>query len=196
MASGVGGFITPVARFFSEKIGILYAYDFWTLVLKFYWLTFKKIQGSSCSRELSSDLLLTGVKRKFAIYRFLEHISEFSIFFYKIFMVARFDRVLATLIRSLLISALVGLKTRLKAFFEAVRFDRNLWPMKMIFLLKFSLIYVLSCDVKEFFVAATIKSKIITTQTRFSKILAKSALVWPLGNVHILCQQSRGEGES
>ena len=40
-----GGSTPPVARFFCEKIGNLYAYDFYTLPLKFYQLTLKKIKA-------------------------------------------------------------------------------------------------------------------------------------------------------
>ena len=39
MVSGGGS----VVRFFLEKIGALYAYDFYTLLLKFNLLTYKKI---------------------------------------------------------------------------------------------------------------------------------------------------------
>ena len=46
----------------------------------------------------------------------------------------------------------------------------------MIFLLKFSLIYVLSRDIKDFVMTVTIKSKINTTHTGLSKNLAKFVL--------------------
>ena len=101
-------------------------------------------------------------------------------------MVARSDRVLATHIKSLLISALVGLETRLKVSILAIFDDFcrfwscPFWHKPLTydkdFLLKFSPIYVLSRDIKEFFVAVTIKPKINSTQTRSSKNLAKSAL--------------------
>ena len=46
----------------------------------------------------------------------------------------------------------------------------------MIFLLKLSPIYVLSRDINDFVMTVTIKSKINTTQTGFSKNLAKFVL--------------------
>ena len=56
-----------------------------------------------------------GVKGIFAIFMvFRTYLEDFSTFFHEIFMVARLYRVRATLIKSLLISALDGLKTRLK----------------------------------------------------------------------------------
>ena len=128
----------PDARFFVKNICIFYAYDFLAMYLQFYWLTFKKILGCSCSRELSCDLFSTGCKRKFAIFEdFRGYLRKFSIFFHEIVMVARSYQVLATHIRSLLIGALVGLETRLKsldfchlltifAIFEAVVFDASL----------------------------------------------------------------------
>ena len=48
--------------------------------------------------------------------------------------------------------------------------------MTIIFLVKFSPMYVLSCDIKEITIRVTIKPKLNTTQTRSSKNLAKSAL--------------------
>ena len=73
-----------------KNIGKFYAYDFLTMSLKFYWLALKKIKGSTCPRELSRDLFSTGGKRIFAIFEvFRAYLGEFSIFFNKIFMVAR-----------------------------------------------------------------------------------------------------------
>ena len=115
MASG--GVVPPplLQDFFVKNIGILYAYDFLTLLLKFYYLVFIKIQGSSGSRELSRDLFSTGGKRKFVIFEvFRAYLREFSIFFHEIFMVARYHRVLAADIKSLLVSDLVSLETGLK----------------------------------------------------------------------------------
>ena len=108
-------FHPPVARYFVKDIGKLYAYDFLPMLLKFYWITFKKIHGSSGPREPSRDLFSTGGKLKFAIFEvFRASLKEFSIFFHEIYMVARSYRVLATDITSLLIRALVSLETRLK----------------------------------------------------------------------------------
>ena len=60
--------------------------------------------------------------------------------------------------------------------FLAVRFGTGLSPRTMIFLLKFSPIYVISRVIKDSIMTATIKQKIDKTQTRFSKNLAKSVL--------------------
>ena len=101
--------------FFVKNIGELYTYDFLLMLLKFYWLTFKKSQSSNLPRELSRDLFSTEGKRKFAIFEvFRAYLREFSIFFHEIYMVARSYQVLAADIKSLLISALVSLETRLK----------------------------------------------------------------------------------
>ena len=71
--------------------------------------------SSICYKQLSRDLFSTGGKRKFAIFEvFRAYVSEFSIFFHKIYIVARFYQVPAVNIKSLLISALVSLETRLK----------------------------------------------------------------------------------
>ena len=75
---------------------------------------------------------------------FRAYLREFSIFFREIFMVARSHRVLAADIKSLLISALVSLETRLKVpnfghfltiicIFQAVRFSISIGPRAMIF---------------------------------------------------------------
>ena len=48
---------------------INYAYDFLAIILKFYWQTFEKNQGSSYPRELSRDLFSTGGKQKIAIFK-------------------------------------------------------------------------------------------------------------------------------
>ena len=56
-----------------------------------------------------------GVNENLRFSRFLEHISrEFSIFFHEIFLVARSHQVLAADIKSLFLSPLVSLETRLK----------------------------------------------------------------------------------
>ena len=108
MASGGG-------VFFVKNIYISYAFDFLTLLLKFYWLTFKKSQGSSSPRELSRDLFSTGGKRKFSIFEvFRAYLKEFSIFFHEIYLVAKSYRALTEDIKSLIISAVVSLETRLK----------------------------------------------------------------------------------
>ena len=65
--------------------------------------------------ELSRDLFSTGGKRKLAIFEvFRAYLSEFSIFFHEIYMVARSYQFLAADIKSLLINALVSLRMRLK----------------------------------------------------------------------------------
>ena len=127
-----------------------------------------------------------GVDENLRFSKFLEPISEFSIFFHEIFMVARSDRILATHINSLLICALVGLETRLKVsiltiFDDFGRFWRcRFWHKPLTYdndlSLKFCPIYLLLRDIKEFFIAVTIKPKSNTTQTRSSKNLAKCAL--------------------
>ena len=82
----------------------LYAYDFLPMLLKFYWLTLKKFQGSTFPRDLSRDLFSTGAKRKFSFFEvFRAYLMERSIFFCKIYMVARSYRALAEDIKSLLI---------------------------------------------------------------------------------------------
>ena len=62
-----------------KNIGKLYAYDFFPMLLKFYWLSFKTdfkalaLLGSCSSlRELSRDLFLTG--GKFEIFEVLGEI--------------------------------------------------------------------------------------------------------------------------
>ena len=110
MASG-GGSTALLQDFFVKIIGILYAYDFLTFLLKVYYLTFK----TSGPRELSRDLFSTGGKWKFVIFEvFRAYLREFLIFFHEIFMVARSHQLLAADIKSLFISALVSLETRLK----------------------------------------------------------------------------------
>ena len=65
---------------------------------------------------LSRDFFSTGGKQKFAIFEvFRAYLREFSIFFHEIYMVARSYQALAADIKSLLISALVSLETRLKS---------------------------------------------------------------------------------
>ena len=111
-----GGMETPplLEDFFVKKISKLYAYDSLTLYIKLHWLTFENIQGSGGPIELSGDLFLTRSKRKLVFVFFRVYFREFSIFFHEIFIVARSYRVLAADIKSLLISALVSLETRLK----------------------------------------------------------------------------------
>ena len=144
MASG-GCSNPPVARFFREKNRHFICIWFLEFVTKILLANFyKKIQGSSRPKELSRDFFSTGGKWKFAILGvFRAHLRQFSIFFHKFFMVVRSYRLLATHIKSMLISILVGLERRFKvsilpfltifAVFEAVRFDTGLWPMTMIF---------------------------------------------------------------
>ena len=70
------GVFTPplmLQDFFVKNISKLYAYGFLPMLLKFYWITLKDIQGSSFPRELSRHLYLTGGKddrgkQKFAIF--------------------------------------------------------------------------------------------------------------------------------
>ena len=107
---------------FVKNIGILYTYDFQTFLLKFYCL--KDFHRSSGPRKLSRDFLSTGGKRNFAIFEvFKAYLSEFSIYFHEICMVAKSYQVLAVYIKSLLLSALVSLERRLKvpilAIFDA-----------------------------------------------------------------------------
>ena len=73
----------PLLQDFSvQNIGKFYAFDFLTLLLKFFLL--KNFQDSSCPRELSRDLFSTGGKRTFAIFEGLEHILQsFQYFFIK-----------------------------------------------------------------------------------------------------------------
>ena len=100
-----------------KNIGKLYAYDFFPMLTKLYWLPFKKTFKALASLEscqLSRDLFLSGVDEKVQFSRFLEHILEFSIFFHEIYMVERSYQVLALDIKSLLLSAPVSLETRLK----------------------------------------------------------------------------------
>ena len=106
--------------FFLKKISKLYAYDSLTLYIKLHWLTFENIQGSGGPIELSGDLFLTRSKRKL-VFVFLEYISgSFQYFFMKSFMAARFYRVLAADIKSLIISAIVILQTRQKVLILAI----------------------------------------------------------------------------
>ena len=106
----------PVARFFREKYRHFICIWFFDLVTKILFANFyKNFHGSSGPRELSRDLFSTVGKRKFAIFEvFRAHLSEFSILFHEIYMVARSYQVLAADIKRWLISALVGLETRLK----------------------------------------------------------------------------------
>ena len=69
--------------FFGKNIGKFNAYDFLAMLLKFYWLTFERNQGSSCLMVFLRDLFPIGGKHKFAIFKvFSAHIGEFLIFFY------------------------------------------------------------------------------------------------------------------
>ena len=90
--------------------------------IKFYWLTSKKdFQDFSGPRELSRDLLSTGGKRIFAIFKvFRACLREFSIFFREIYKVARSYQTFATDIKSLLITALVSMETMLKILIFAI----------------------------------------------------------------------------
>ena len=98
-----------------KNIGKLYAYDLFAYVTKTLLANFlKRFQGSSFFPRLSRDLFSTGGKQKFANKVIRAYLTEFSIFFHKIFMVARSRGVLAADIKSLLVSALVNLETRLK----------------------------------------------------------------------------------
>ena len=100
--------------FFVKNIGKLYEYDFLPMLLKFYWLTFEKCQGSRFPRELSRDILSTGGKQIFAIFEvFRGYLREFSILFHEIYMVTRSYQVLAADIKSVLLSALFSLITTL-----------------------------------------------------------------------------------
>ena len=122
IASG-GWFQPPVARFFfSQKyrqiVSVwLFAYGSKILLPNF----FKKVKGSSFPRKLSRELFSRWGKRKFAILEvFRAYLRKFSIFFHEIFMVARSNRVLAADIKSLLISTLGSLETRLKVTIFAI----------------------------------------------------------------------------
>ena len=102
--------MASVARFFREKYRHFISICFLDLVTKtFLTNIWKKFHCSSSPRELSRDLLLTGGKRKFAIFKvFRAYLKELLIFFHEIFMIARSYRV----IKNLLINAIV--ETRLK----------------------------------------------------------------------------------
>ena len=82
-------------------------------VLKFYKLnTFKALAGPGSYHVTPSQ---QGGNRKFVIFEvFRAYLREFSIFFHEIFMIARSHQVLAADIKSLYISTLVSLETRLK----------------------------------------------------------------------------------
>ena len=114
MASG--GLYTPlVARFVQNSTN--FAYEILTMSLS---LLKKKIQGSSCPRELSRDLFWTKSKRKFVTFEVLRaYLREFSISFHEILMIARFLRDLAADIKDLP-SALLSLETRLKVKILAI----------------------------------------------------------------------------
>ena len=110
MASG--GVPPPCCKIFSWKNRLFVCIWFLDLVTKIQLANFKNLKGSSCSTELSRDLFSTGGKRKFAIFEvFRAYLTEFSIFLHEIF-IARSYRVLATHIKSLFVSALIGLETR------------------------------------------------------------------------------------
>ena len=81
---------------------------------KFYWITFKK----NC---LSRELFTTGGKRKLSVLEvFRAYLKDFSIFFREIYMVARSFYILAEDIKSLFVSTLVSLETRLKVPISAI----------------------------------------------------------------------------
>ena len=83
---------------------------------------------------------LQGSKRNLAIFEvFRAYLRESRCFFMKFLSIARFYRVLAVQIKSLIISTLVTLETRLKvpilaiyltidSIFQAVCFGISLWP--------------------------------------------------------------------
>ena len=112
MVNGIWGVFTPpVERFFREMHQQILSIWFLVVLLKFYWLNF----SSSCPGELPRDLFSTGGKRKYAIFQvFRAYFRVTSIVSHEIFMVARSHRVLAADIKSLLISALLSLETRLE----------------------------------------------------------------------------------
>ena len=65
----------------SRKKTKRYTYDFWTLLPKFYWLTFKNFHGSVGPRYLSRDLLLGVGKRTLTTFRlFCAYLKQFLSF--------------------------------------------------------------------------------------------------------------------
>ena len=110
--------MTSVARFFSEKIGKFYVYDFSTLLSKFYWLTLIQFMTLG-PRELSRDLFLIGGNEISRFSRFLEH-SKPSMLCYEICMVARCYQDLTINIKSLVINALFLVEMRLKVLILAI----------------------------------------------------------------------------
>ena len=137
-ADGIWGLSTPLLKdFFVKNIG---SHVTEILLAKF----LKKFQGSSCPRELSSDLSSAVDIRNFAIFEdFRAYLREFLIFVHEIFTIARSYQVLAADIKSLLESAQVSLEKRLRSrfwpffadfgIFQAVRFGTSLWYTKIIF---------------------------------------------------------------
>ena len=86
--------------FFVKNVGKLYAYDFLSLA------SLRSCHVTSARQGLNDCL---------AIFEdFRAYLKEFSIFSHEIYMVARSYQILAADIKSLLISALVSLETRLK----------------------------------------------------------------------------------
>ena len=115
MASRGNALPPPVAKIFRKKIGILYEYDFYTLPLKFYWLTFEKIHSSSGLGSCHVTSSQEGVNENLRFSRFLGHILwSFKYFFHEISMVARYYRVLTVDIKTSLTNALFSLETRPK----------------------------------------------------------------------------------
>ena len=168
--------MVPSPLFFRERYRQIVIVWFFVCVTKILLANFwKKFQ------EFSS---LQGVNVNLQFFRLLKHISEiFQYFFNEIYMVARLYQFLAVYIKSLLISSLYILNSRLKSrfgpFFHIFKlsillqvFDLGQW----FFLWNFSPIYVLVCSKKDLFIRVTIEPTINTTQTRSLKNFARYAL--------------------
>ena len=106
MVNGIWGCLHPLLQdAFVKNVGKLYAYDFSAMLSKFYWPTFKRIVKALASLvSFHVTYSRQGVNENLQFLRFLEHTSES----FQYFLVQSSD------IKSLLISALVSLVTRLK----------------------------------------------------------------------------------
>ena len=88
MASG-GSKLSLLQAVFVKKVGKFY-YDLLTLVLKFNWLTLKKLHSSGGSRKLPSDIFSPEGKQNLPVSEvFREYLTKFSIFFHGQFFVCK-----------------------------------------------------------------------------------------------------------
>ena len=84
-----GGVVPPplLQDFFVKNIGILYAYDFLTLLLKFYYLTFKKnFKALAALESCHVTFFRQKANENLQFSRFLEHISESFLYFFMKFV--------------------------------------------------------------------------------------------------------------